>query len=154
MSNKKSDAKRSPDRTGTVRKKRRGKPFAAGADDRRNMKGRGSAKAPPSILGEIVDVLIEPVVIIKNGKRKQVPKVRAVLDQLVGKGIQGDQAALRNAATLIRAVAGLAKPAVASGSSEAHSVHDERALQRIIDAFENQVLEADRQQKRRGGRDD
>ena len=155
MSSKKSGAKLSSDRTGAVKKKTRGRPFASGADGRRNMKGRGSAKPPTSILGEIVDVLIEPVVVIKNGKRKQVPKVRAVLDQLVGKGIQGDQAALRNAATLIRAVAGLAKPAAASGSAEAHSVHDERALQRIIGAFENQVLEADRQKKRRrGGRDD
>ena len=155
MTAKASDAKRSPERTSASRKRARGRPFVRGPDTRRNMKGRGGAKPAPSIIGEIVDVLVEPVAIVKNGKRKHVPKVRAVLDQLLSKGSQGDQAALRNAATLIRAVAGLAKPAAASGAAEAHSVHDERALQRIIVAFENQVLEADRQKKRRrGGRDD
>ncbi len=38
------------------------------------MKGRGSAKAPPSILGEIVDVLIEPVVSHQEWKEEAGPQ--------------------------------------------------------------------------------
>lgn len=130
----------------------RGKPFSDGSDDRRNIKGRGRAKSPPAIGDEITGALMEKVTIIKNGRRKRVPKVRAVLEQLLNLSMQGDPSALRNAATLVRAVSALKPTPAQSETSQEQPPHDDASLRRILDRYDKQIREADRPARRR--RDD
>ena len=112
----------------------RGRPFGSGSDPRRNLKGRGKAQAndPYEIA---LAALGAPVTTIINGRRRKKPRLRVILDQQLGPASQGDQSALRAAATLIRAVAALRRgPEKAPASKSA--VHDERAIDRIIEDWE------------------
>ena len=136
---------------GHAKKSVRGKPFARGADGRRNTKGRGRAKPHPSVTDEIIGALMEKVTIIKNGNRKRVPKVRAVLEQLLNQSVQGDSGALRNAATLVRAASGLKPSPPTSEASEPQPPHDDAALRRVLARYDKQIREADRSTRRMRG---
>lgn len=144
MPHKRASDKPSPGNGDPAKKRARGKPFARGPDDRRNMKGRGPAKPQLSLAEEILGVLMEKVPVVKRRKRKHVPKVRAHLEQLFNQSMNGDRTALRGAMMLVRTASTLKSPPVADDRSEPKPAHDEAALQRLLARYDDQIREADR----------
>lgn len=127
----------------------RGKPFASGPDMRRNMKGRGKAKAKGDPYQIALAVLVAPVTTITNGRRRKKPRLRAILEQQLAHATNGDQAALRAAATFLRAVNSFRRGPEPGEPANRLAIHDEQVVDRIVDEWEARVAEA---ASRQGGR--
>ena len=117
----------------------RGRPFGSGLDPRRNLKGRGKAQAKGDPYQIALAALMAPVKTITNGRRQKKPRLRVILDQQLVPASQGDQSAVRATATLLRAVNALRHGPEQAQPVNKSTVHDERALERIIDDWERRA---------------
>lgn len=91
-----------------------------------------------------------PVTTITNGRRQRKPRIRVVLDQQLSAAMQGDQAAIRTTATLLRAVGALSRSGEIGQPESKASVHNEQALARLLENYDKRVIEADQIQRGKG----
>ena len=91
-----------------------------------------------------------PVTTITNGRRQRKPRIRVVLDQQLSAAMQGDQAAIRATATLLRAVGALNRSGEIGQPESKASAHNEQALARLLENYDKRVIEADQIQRGKG----
>lgn len=129
------------------RGQRRGRPFASGSDPRRNTEGRKPAKqvSPAEIA---CAALLKPQTVIVGGKRKRRSKLEVIIDRFSGEALQGDHAAARTVATVLRAAAQIEKSLRESPAPSQQAAHDRKKLDKVLTDYEAIILEAERAAKK------
>ena len=90
-----------------------------------------------------------PVTTITNGRRQKKPRLRVILEQQLGPASQGDQSALRAAATLLRAVNAFRHGPEQAQPASKSTVQDEQALERLIGDWERLIVDGVSPRERR-----
>lgn len=122
-------------------KPRRGRPFAKGADSRRNRKGR-TAKPKMSPQEVMLATIMKEVPVTQGGRKTKRPKIAVVLDQQMASAMQGDQSGARAVATLLRAIDGLTKPQKDAADASPSSAHDADKLAAIMKDYDARLTKA------------
>ena len=125
----------------SITKPRRGRPFAKGADSRRNRKGR-TAKPKMSPQELMLATIMKNVTVTQGGRQTKRPKIAVVLDQQLASAMQGDQGGARAMATLLRAIDGLTKPQKDAADASPSSVHDASKLEAIMKDYDARLTKA------------
>ena len=125
----------------SITKPRRGRPFAKGADSRRNRKGR-TAKPKMSPQELMLATIMKNVTVTQGGRQTKRPKIAVVLDQQLASAMQGDQGGARAMATLLRAIDGLTKPPKDAADVSPSSAHDASKLEAIMKDYDARLTKA------------
>jgi hypothetical protein len=118
----------------------KGRPFKKG-EPSPNPRGRPKKKklSPAEAL---LKPLMQETVIIVDGKRKRITRLEAISEQQSRAVLQKDYIAARALATLARATATLVTLVKADDVTTKPPVHDAKAIARMMEAYDTQVIEA------------
>ena len=120
-----------------------GRPFSPGHDTRRNLKGQ--KKRPKRTPNQILmDTLLTPQRVKRNGKWRSMTKLEVVLEQQLGPAMQGDQKAVRALTNMMQATTRYMVAGEMAGDKDKSQVHNVKKLNSLLEDYAQKYAEARR----------